>query len=175
LLTRGARIFLTPGRRVPYSYVTATLGLKLVFTNKFCQLENGIQKQLFLHIAETHLMLEMEENHGGRSHQPTEANGRRLGNFYFFQKIRIFKYVYFSLTSSRNAYLNDCKKRADARPKACAPTCPLLRYATATLQIHPSTELKLINFNDTRMGVGKGSQGTTAPWIFIHDIDKVYG
>jgi len=34
------------------------------------------------------------------------------------------------------------------RPGACAPTCPPC-YATATLQIHPTTELQLTHINDT--------------------------
>jgi len=61
------------------------------------------------------------------------------------------------------------------RPEARAPTCLPLCYATATLQTHPPTDLTLTNFNDTRMGISRRGQGATAPWIFIHDTNKVDG
>jgi len=59
-------------------------------------------------------------------------------------------------------------------PKACAPTCPLLCYSTATLQIHPPTELKLANINDRRMGVsiGERSRAGFSYMILIKQMDE---
>jgi len=43
------------------------------------------------------------------------------------------------------------------------PPLASLCYATATLQTYPPTDLKLTNFNDTRMGVSRGGQGPRPP------------
>jgi len=73
--------------------------------------------------------------------------------------------VYFGLNLARNAYLNDCKKRADAfsRP-ALQGMCPhllslLLRHCNVANASTVNTELKLTNFNDIRMGVSRGGRG----------------
>jgi len=64
----------------------------------------------------------------------------------------------------------------DMRPRERAPACPLPTcYATAKLQKYPPTDLKLTNFNDTRMGVSREGQEATALWVFIHDTNKVDG
>jgi len=50
-----------------------------------------------------------------------------------------------------------------------------LCYATATLQIHPPTELKLTNINDTRMGVRRergGSRAGLSYMILIKYMDE---
>jgi len=58
------------------------------------------------------------------------------------------------------------------RAAAFQSMCPHLApppfcYTTAMLQIHPPTELKLTNFNDTRMGVSRGGRAGFSYMILI--------